>query len=205
MKIICIIATVLFVFINANFAFAFKDKNFSIGLGYYSQNSLGYVSTKDNGKSSFLGPTFTPLNLRYDSNFSSDWFLSPQLSYTFIPRNLEGNTGKISFLHLALQFGKNISDSGNLTWDIYGGPGLIRYDIKGAGGTTVMNNGTSTATFAVPGGTGVVQKLTTNLGTSMAFGKSIFSFDVIIENAFSNKKRTESLMLSYAYILGGGY
>ncbi len=205
MKIISTVAIFSFGLIIGHNALAFKHKNFSIGFGYYAQNSLGLVSNSETGKSGLLGPSFTPLNFRYDSNFSSDWFLSPQLSYTLIPRNLEGNTGKISFLHFALQFGKNLQSSGSQTWDVYAGPGLIRYDIKGTSGTTVMNNGTSTATFAMPGGTSTVQKLTANLGASVTFSKSLFAFDVIVENAFSNKKRTESLMLSYAFIFGDGF
>lgn len=203
MKIIYLI--IIFGFMQINPSLAFKNKNFSVGVGYYAQNSFGLTAKDEAGKAGFLGPSFTPLNLRYDSNFSSEWFLSPQLSYTIVPRNLEGSTGKVSFMHFILQFGKNIKDSGSQTWDIYAGPGLIRYDIKGAGGTTVMNNGTSTATFAVPGGSSSVQKLTTNLGTSLSFGKSLFSFDIIVENAFSSKKRTENLMLSYAYVFGDGF
>lgn len=186
-------------------ALAFKDKSMSLGVGYYSQNSLSRISNSDSGSTGTFGKLFTPLNFRYDYGFSSDWFVSGGFGYTLVPRAMPGSNGQVSFMHLTSLFGKNISGSGNSVWDLYGGPGIMKYTIKGNGGIVTMSNGTSTADFAVPGGTSIVQKLTTNLGTSYSVDKSVFSFDMIVENFMSAKKRTQSIMFGYAYRFGSDF
>ena len=184
---------------------AFKDKSISLGVGYYSQNSLSRISNSDSGSTGTLGKLFTPLNLRYDYGFASDWFFSSGLGYTLIPRAMPASNGQVSFMHLTALFGKDIFGSGNSVWDLYAGPGIMKYTIKGNGGIVSMSNGTGTANFAVPGGTSTVQKVTANLGTSYSVDKSVFSFDIIIENFMSAKKRTQSLMFGYAYRFGSNF
>ncbi len=186
-------------------ALAFKDNSITLGVGYYSQNSLNRISNNDSGSTGILGKLFTPLNLRYNYGFSSDWFVSGGLSYTLVPRAMPDSNGQVSFMHLTSLFGKNMYGSGNSVWDVYAGPGIMKYTIKGSGGIVTMSNGTGTANFAVPGGTSTVQKLTTNLGTSYSVDKSVFNFEMIIENLMSAKKRTQSLMFGYAYRFGSGY
>ncbi len=150
-----------------------------------------------------LGETFYPINFQYDYEFLNDWYLGPRLDYTLMPRKSAGDTAKVTFYHLVFPFGRNISGSSNQVWDWYAGPGLLQYSIQGSGGTTQMNNGTGTATFAVPGDTTTVRKVTMNLGTSLSMQKSRVGFDISFENFFSSSKRTQSLMLSYAYQFGG--
>ncbi|MFZ3229822.1 MAG: hypothetical protein WA160_06430 [Pseudobdellovibrio sp.] len=181
-------------------AFAFTNKTFSVGFGYYSENFLYKTSQKDDGKTGLLGEPSYPFNFKYDSTLSSDWFISPQLSYSFLTRATPGDTAKITMTHLVFQFGKNVITTGK--WDWYVGPGYMQYIIKGAGGTTVMNNGSTTATFAVPGRSSTIRKLSTNLGGSYVFESSRLGVDLIVENLMSSTKRSQSFMLSYAYQFG---
>lgn len=197
------LAGLLFLLARMPSADAFSHKAVSLGVGYHSQNVVNVVARNEKGESEFLGETYFPLLLKFDFNFAGKWFLAPQLSYTPLARTSAGDTAKTKITHLTFQLGRNVIESKNAKWDLYLGPGLILYQIQGAGGTLVMNNGTSTSTFAIPGGDSSVTKLTTNVGTSLAYHGSRLGLDLIVENAFSSKKRTQSLMLSYAYQFGG--
>lgn len=185
----------------ASRSFAFVDNSFNVGISYFSQGVPNKISTQDSGKSSFLGTTYLPFKLQYDWLVFDGWFFAPQLSYSFISRSLSGDTGKATMTSLVLPFGKNL-ESGS-SWDWYVGPGLIQYEYKGAGGTKVMNNGTSTASFAIPGRDSTVKKITMNLGGSYIWGPSRLAMGLVFENFFSDKKRTQDLVLSYTYQLGG--
>lgn len=182
---------------------AFKNKSFAVGLGYYSQNVLGKTTTSPNSAPGFLGAPLYPLNLHYDFNLQSDWYLSPQLSYTLIPRSSAGDSAKITLTHFLFATGMNFGFSGRSHWDWFVAPGMIQYTIKGTGGTTVLSNGTGTATFALPGDSSTVRNVTMTTGGSFNFEDSRFGFDMIFEGLLSSK-RTESFMLSYAYRFGGG-
>lgn len=184
--------------ISSSAAFAYQDSALGVGLGYFSQNVLNKTSQKETGEAGFLGTASYPLTVKYDKAFGGDWFFSPELTYTLIPRSTPGDTAKVTTQHLLFQFGKN----GGSSWDWFVGPGLIQYTYKGAGGTAVLNNGTSTATFAVPGKNSTVTQVTANVGGSFSFGNSRIGVELIIENLMSSSKRTQSLLLGYSYIFG---
>lgn len=186
-------------------AWAFDSTGFYGGFGYFSQNAINATSQKEDGSSSLIGEPSYPILLKFDRGISSDWFISPQLIYSILPRKSAGDTAKVTTIHLAFPFGKNFASSSGTRFDWFFGPGLLRYQIDGAGGTTVMSNGTGTATFAVPGRSSTVQKVTGIAGVSMSFDRSRLSAEIIFENLFSNKKRAEDLMVSYAYRFGGGF
>jgi len=189
---------------SSSSVFAFKEGAFYAGVGYYSQSALYKTTSSEDSQPSLFGTTIYPLNLKYDWNMFGDWFLSPQLSYALFPRESAENSAKVTMAHLVLPFGKEFADTGSTAWDWYAGPGFIRYAIAGSGGTVVLNNGTSTATFALPGGTSTIQEVTFNGGVSLNHGNSRVGFDLIFEGLMASK-RTESVMVSWAYRFGGGY
>lgn len=182
----------------SSFSQAFENNANYVGIGYYSQNSFNATSQKETGETGFLGEASYPVNFKKDFSMTGAWFVAPQFSYTLLPRSSAGNTAKVTIAHLEAQFGKNFDS--NFDWFV--GPGLLYTSIKGAGGTKVMNNGTSTATFAVPGNDSTIQKITMNFGTSYTIQHNRIGFEIIVENLFSSKKRAENLMLSYAYLFG---
>jgi hypothetical protein len=187
----------------SNSSWAFKNNASYVGLGIYSQNILSRVSSKDDGTGSFAGSNSYPLLLKHDWGVFGDWFFSPQITYTLMPRSSAEDSAKTTIMHVMFPYGKNAGSGGGQGWDWFVGPGIIRYEIKGAGGTTVMSNGTGTATFALPGRSAVIQNITLNTGVGYGFGGSKVSADLIIENMGSTGKRAESLMMSYAYNFGG--
>lgn len=185
-------------------AWAFRNNAFYAGVGYFSQNSLNHVADKPSGDSGFLGATSYPLNLKYDWGVNFDWFLAAQLSYTLLPRSSADNSAKTTMMHISFPIGQNFADRMSSHWEWSVGPGVIRYTTQGSGGTTTLNNGTSTAVFALPGRSSTIQNITLNGGLAWNVGTSRLGLDLIMEGAMSDK-RSENLMFSYDYRFGGGF
>lgn len=184
-------------------SFAFKNRVYSLGIAYFSENIFNMTAGSPDGSTQIFGEGSLPVILKYDYGFASNWFFSPQFSYGLFPRTSPGDTAQVTISHLAFLFGKNFSFSGAGSLDWYFGPGYLQRDIKGAGGAVVMNNGTSTATFARPGNTSTTKKMTMMMGGSYLIDNSRIGFDLIFENLFSQTKRAQSFMLSFAYQFGG--
>jgi hypothetical protein len=85
------------------------------------------------------------------------------------------------------------------------GVGLLNRKIQGKGGTVQLDNGTGTATFALPGRTVQSRTITFNLGSAFNYGPSRFALDLMIEG-LTSEKRSFDIMVSYAYSFStGGY
>ena len=188
--------------LSAPSAQAFVQNSIGLGAGLYSQN-LMQLSQNEKGEAKFLGTPSTVINLKFDFHLGDSWFLAPQVTYLPMARSTAGDTAKISFYHVVFQIGANLLGSNRTNFDVYAGPGFIDYQIKGAGGTVTMNNGTGTATFARPGRDVEVKKITANIGSSFTLAGSRFGTDFIVENPGSKNKRGLSLMFSYTYQFGG--
>lgn len=188
-------------FFSTSLSHAFSEKTFSAGLGYYSDNILGKITTKETGTGNLTGTTDYPLVLKYDWRVKSNTMMAAKFSWSLLGRKGAGDTIKAETMHLYFPIGRNISGT-NFDWSI--GPGIMRQTLKGAGGTTQMSNGTGTATFAIPGRSVTTQVITLNLGTTYSMGYSNFGLDLITEGAASATQRTFNLMLSYTYNFSGG-
>lgn len=184
-------------------AAAYKDNSFLVGVGYLSENALGKTTTSPNSSPGFLGAASYPLNFKYDWNMNFNWFASPQMTFTLFPRSSAGGSAKVTTLHFVLPFGTNLGTSAE--WDWFVGPGLMRRTVEGKGGTTVLSNGTGTATFAMPGESSSSQTITFNTGTSYNWEDHRFALDLIIDGMMSGRKRSMSFMLSYGFRFGEGF
>ncbi|WP_413288985.1 hypothetical protein [Bdellovibrio sp. HCB337] len=179
--------------------FAFKNGAFYGGVGYFSQNSLNKTTSDVTGKASLFGTASYPLSMKYDFDLMSDWYGAARLHFTPVPRASAGDSAKTTMMHLSFPVGKNFASN----WEWFVGPGVIRYETKGKGGIVTLNNGGSTADFALPGRTSTAQNVTLNTGVASNFGSSRIGFDLVTEGAFS-EKRSMSLMFSYDYRFNGG-
>ncbi len=194
------IYTIAFLTLLAPNLHAFTPNSFSAGIGYYSENIPNKTAQREDGSTKYFGEVTYPLNVKYDYPITQSWLIAPQLSYVVIPRKSAGDTAKVTNTQFVLQVGQNWGATG---FDWYFGPGIFKQEIKGNGGTVVMNNGTGTATFAVPGRKSTAQKIIFNIGTSFTYGSSRLGLDLFILNIASNSKRSQNFMVSYSYIFGG--
>lgn len=183
--------------------FAFSRSASYFGIGYLVSDVMGKTAAQKDGSAGFSGAADYPLFGQGQFQISNDWFFAPGVSYTILPRTMSGDSGTESTLHISLPFGTNFSDRKVLVWDWSVGPGLTQASITGKGGTVQLNNGTGTATFAKPGRSATFRKLTWDAGTSVTFGRSRIALDLMFENILSGEKRVESVMLSYAFRVGG--
>lgn len=189
-------------FFFQSFSFSLQHNAFSVGVGYFSENTLGKITKDDSGEKSFLGTPTYPLIFKYDFKIFStasatDYYVAPKFTYTLLPRKDQGDTIKVTQWHLMIPFGANLGSS---KWDLVGGPGIFNRTIDGEGGVIQLNNGGSVAPFAVPGRKVSSQVMTLNLATSYSLDRHRFGFDLMSEALFSDKS-TWSFMFSYLYQL----
>lgn len=181
-------------------AFAFQDRAFRVGVSFYQQNVLGKITKTADGEPSLSGFYFYPLFIKYDYLLTTEWYVSPQLSYTPIGRNSAGSATTTTLLQFLLPVGFDLYrwTESSLDWQF--GLGLNRYSIQGNGGTETLLNGTTPTVFVKPSRSTSATTGVFVLGTSFEYGASRFGFDFIFEGLFS-EKRTPSAVLSYAYAL----
>lgn len=182
-------------------AFALNDNGWNLGLSYISQNFLNEVTQKTDGSASLMGTANYALDGGYKSDLARDWFWTGRLLYTPLPRSADGNTASITLTQIKLLVGQDLGGaraSGALDW--FAGLGILKEDFKGKGGLTQMNNGTGTATFAVPGNSSSSLNGTQSVGLGYTSGSTRFAGEIAFQNFFNEKKRTQSLILSFLYI-----
>lgn len=187
-------------FLQPLYVFAFQSESWTLGLAYYSQNIFYKTSQSDTAKKGLLGESSIPLQIKYDQMLNKDWYLSPQLSYTILPRTTKDAAAEVTTLLLVLQVGQNWGSSAD--WDWHVGPGYLSYRTKGKGGTVELNNGGGTSTFALPSGSSEVNKIIFSGGVSYNSGVHRFGADLLVESLFSSQKRTENILISYGYRFG---
>ena len=195
MKHFLALAITLFVCSQSN---AYSSGSWWSGLGYYSENALNETASDATGKKGFLGTANYPLIVKYDYAMTSTWFVAPQLNYTLFPRKTKGDGATVTINHIVFNFGQNAN---GFDWSF--GPGILRETIKGKGGTTVLNNGNSTSTFANPGRSVTTQNITLDFGAGIENGKFRYGLDLYFVAPFSSKERTQNLMFSVIYNFSG--
>jgi hypothetical protein len=170
-----------------------------IGISYFAQNSLNRSTSKDSGAGDIIGHTaLLPLTYTYEMNFGYAWIFSPQFQWTILPHDSSTYTSSMMLANFPV--GSALSNS----WSWYAGPGLMFYTIKGAGGSKVLNNGTGTATFAVPDRTVTTKTITTDLGMAWKGASQRVAFGTLMESFLSTSgKRTYNLYLNWSYGFGG--
>lgn len=179
---------------------AFQDGAFRVGLALYQQNSLGEITKTADGSPSMTGSFSYPVFVKYDYLLTTEWYVSPQLSYTPIGRDSSGAATTTTMAQFILPVGFDLYrwTESSLDWQF--GVGLTHYSIKGNGGTDTLYNGSTPTVFVKPSRSTTALTGLFLVGTSLGYGSSRFGFDFIFEGLLS-EKRSPSLVLSYAYTL----
>lgn len=182
-------------------AHAFSRDSWSAGLSYFSQNFFNEITQSSDGSTSFLGTSNYALDVGYESGLVKSWMWSARLLYTPLPRSAPGNTADVTLTQLKFLTGQNFEGAkNNGLWDWYVGLGLLKEDYKGKGGTVQMNNGTGTATFAVPGNSSSSLNGTQSVGVGYSFSSVRITGEIAFENLFNEKKRTQNLIIGVLYL-----
>lgn len=179
---------------------AIESQRWYVGVSYYSQNTMNKTTKSPDGKGSTMGQTYYPIGLGYAFTAGPQSSFVPSLEYTVIPRTSPDGGTKASLMMINLPYVERFGQD----WDWTLGLSLIRYTLKGKGGTKVLNNGSGTATFGLPGRT----VTTMNYATQLAIGYNLESFrfqlGTNILAMLSNDRRAYDLFLMLQYKFGGG-
>ena len=178
---------------------------YSVGAGVYNQSSFGKTTNASDGSPGTLGAMSFPIGLMYSGMVSDTFGIAPSVWYTTLARSSGGGTAKTTMMHLSIPLTYALTSGSVGEFDVLFGPGLLMYSIQGAGGTKVLNNGTSTSTFGIPGNTASVRTLSADLGIDWLFGQCRLGLDFAIEGAASTDKRTINVALNFLYSFGGLY
>lgn len=176
--------------------FSFTTNTYSVGLGYYSMNANGKTTSSATGSANAMGTTFFPFFFGYFYEVSASFFVVPQIQYSLMPRSGEDGV-KSSIMKLDLPLGGNIGQGPDFDWQF--GPSIEMYTVKGPGGTKVLNNGSSTSTFARPGRSVTARTLSFKSGLGYTIQSWRTSFDIYWAAALS-EKRSISYLLSVGYL-----
>jgi hypothetical protein len=177
-------------------AHALKKNSFYGGVGFFN-HSLLRVTSSPTGEASFFGPFYYPFFVQSFLPIGEKWFFGPSIGYTIFGRTSPDGGQKMTYLYFTAPFGQEFRKEEDRGWDWNFGPGLWLYTISGSGGTKVLNNGTSTATFGIPGSSQTIKTWSLNGGVGYSIKESRFAFDLVSESLFS-ARRSFSFLLSFS-------
>lgn len=171
---------------------------FDIGLDSLAR-SIAKTTTIESGKKDLLSPFQFPLFLGYSYQFSPEEKMAVNLDYTLFPKKgPDGGTEETHFL-VRLPYIRKWTDS-NLAWKA--GVGLHQFTIKGQGGSVVLNNGASTATFFLPDSTSTTTQFLLEIGLNYSINRIQATSSFLIESPLNSKSRSAALILGINYQIG---
>ncbi len=180
-------------------ALAIENDKWYVGASYYSQNSLSKTTKSADGSKSFLGQTYYPIGVGYAVTTGAESAFVPTFEYTLLPRTSKDGGTKATLMMLTLPYTEKFAES----WDWSVGITTIYYNLKGKGGTKQLNNGTGTATFALPGRSVSTINFATHLAVGYNYEDFRFQFGTNILAILSKERRSFDLFLMLQYKLGG--
>lgn len=169
-------------------------------------HGLNRTTQKASGDTSLLGSTYYQFYFQNHFAINGPWQFSPNVSYmhdSILPTPSAGGTSKNTYFILGLPVTYQLNDR----WELAGGPAFLWYTIKGEGGTTTLNNGTGTATFAKPGQSSTSTTLALTFGGGWNWAAGRVGTDFVVEGFTNTQKKTYSLLVSAsfnAWSYGGG-
>ena len=183
----------------SSFSPATKRHAFYVGLNTYSKSILKTTSTSTATKD-LLSPIQFPQLLGYTYAFNYRSRLVVFLDYTLLTKSGPDSNQKETNLLLRTAYSQVIQKS---DWEWKAGLLIRQTKIIGEGGTLILNNGSSTATFYSPGNTSTSNIFASEIGINYFF-KENFSWQssLLIEAPLNTKKRNFSLLTGLVYEIG---
>lgn len=182
-------------FILRNQIFAAKSHSVQIGISLLS-HGLTKTTQSPSAKADLIGPTYYNFNIQTHFQITQNWLLSPELIYMpnfLLPRQSPDSTVKTSFMILGLP----LTHSLNSTLDLDIGPAIVSYEIKGSGGTTTLNNGNGTSTFAIPARSETTRTIGILAGVNFIKIPYYFGLQAMAEGILDSQKKNYSLILKF--------
>lgn len=175
--------------VTSSFAkgFSSSEKMFYLGTGALFYN-MGKVTSSNTASTSMLGQFYIPLTLSAKIPFTDSLAIMPVVGYTPLGAKAADSVSK-----KILNFGVNCAFESSPVIDLKGGLGYMVYSISGDGSAVTRSNGTSTATFYLPGSTKSSKNIYLDLGIAYRFNGFRIDIDAIALDAFSARRAISGL------------
>ncbi len=189
--------------IIAGFASHSVHAEFSSGLGIFALN-LNRTTTSNTAEKTLIGPMFYPVIVRYQTSaFWGDLRWAPYTSFTHlttlaIKNETPDGTAKRNFAIVSSPLVYPMGPQ----WFLSAGPGLMYYELKGEGGTKVVNNGTGTTVFGVPSKTRSSKVFIFEIGSGWQINEYRIGVDLYFSGLSSDRLST-SFQASLSRSFGG--
>lgn len=187
------IAAVIALALSGNCA-AVPSRSIFLGFDLLS-HGLNQVSHDPGANTSLLGTNYLNFHAQVVIPMTDRWAITPQLigmPSMLFPHKAPDQGSTANYFIIGIPFSYFVNDQ----LDLLMGVAFMNYTIKGDGGTTVLNNGTSQSTFALPGRTEQARTAALELGVGYKAVNIRWGLETFIESVLSSRRRTYSLMLS---------
>ena len=171
---------------------------FFIGLDTFTR-SISKTTHVESGSYDLFSPIQFPLLFSYYYKLDNTSELLFQLDYTVFPKS--GADGGTQETHLLLRI-PYVRQFNNSILEWKSGFALHQTTIKGGSGTTILNNGNSTATFYIPDSSTVSNSILAEVGLVYPYKKFIFESSLLLESPLNSKTRNFSFLLGVSYQIG---
>lgn len=184
---------------STSFSRSTKQHALYFGLSAYSKSIMKSTSTSSASKD-LLSPIQFPFLVGYTYAFNFNERLAVFLDYTLLTKSGPDSNQKENNLLLRSAYSRLFGKS-DFEWKA----GLLfkQTQIVGEGGTLILNNGSSTATFYSPGQMTTSKIFATELGINYFFKEKLsWQSSILIEAPLNTKKRNFSLLTGLVYEIG---
>ncbi|MBI4925497.1 MAG: hypothetical protein HY843_06185 [Bdellovibrio sp.] len=176
--------------------FGFCELPLYLGIGALSKN-LNWTSTQASGKTGFM-PFILP-----SLEFATEWgFIQPSISYTPLGRTMKDDAGKSNLLLMQVPGFYKVTGVKNIMDLILRfAPGIGFEFISGNGGTTILNNGTATQSFTLPGRSIAVINFTISASVgALLYHRFLSGLECLVWSPFS-VRRSFGIHFQFAYLV----
>jgi hypothetical protein len=157
-------------------------------VGLISQDA-GRFSSATSGATSLTSALFPELSLQGEFQIPLGLYFSPFISYTPLPHKAADGGTSTTLLNVALRVEKKLGPA-----LLRIGPGGLLYTISGSGGTTTLNNGTSTTVFALPDTTASSISYFLDVGAGATYSRFRLDLDAFLLDLASNRRAVNLLL-----------
>lgn len=174
-------------------SFAF-EKSLFIGAGFLSKN-VATLTGSDSGEPGFLTSNFFQLVFSGFFKLSDSLAFAPTISATPLGPGSPERGESYRVFTIVPRFAFETGSSNG--FDLHGGPGIQVYQIMGAGGTAVVNNGTTPVNFPLPNS--IAHSITMLVDLGFGIEKESMRLDLDIFMTGLINRRTTNIILSISY------
>lgn len=168
--------------------------SYHVGLGVLNHNAGKASNSATSGDKPFFGQLYNQLDLAAYFAISNGWSIAPVFNLSIISKKSPEGEQKSSVSLVGVRSHQQFASS----FDYHFGLGFIAYQIKGSGGTVLLNNGSGTTTFGTPSDATSSSQLYYDVGLGYTIQKFKINLSTLITEPFGGSKLALNPMLTFS-------